>query len=619
MFKRLSKLKENLDLIIWGFKTIDSIQPGYMWLKFGRDTFDAFVPFINIMMSARIINELIFDRSLQRLIIYILLTITLNLLVQTGSRIFDGFIGVKYQQFRHLYSIRLNSVMLDMAYDKVEDPETHRHRQQIMDNHNTGGGGLQRYMGGSTSIFFGLATAVFSIAFTLPAFITFSDSSSEGILAMVDTPLASFIMVAIIVICAVFSSVTASKNTQGVIKAFDENVSTNRLYFHYINHLEDYKTGKDVRLYSQKSMLSDIFSTYFQKTKAVSEKVRKLNLRADSSQSVLLMIVLIASYIFVGLKALAGAFPVGNIVLYVGAIGRFREGLMSFMRGVGQLYSNTEQLKTLKDFLDIPAKKHDGGLSVAKDKPEIEFRGVSFKYPGAEIYALRNLSIKLNVGERLAVVGQNGSGKTTFIKLLCRLYDPTDGEILLNGVNIKEYDFHEYMALFSVVFQDFSLFSFSLGENIAARMDYNEALAEKHLKESGFDERYADMENGLRTYLYKDFDESGVDISGGEAQKIALARALYKNAPFIILDEPTAALDPIAEFEIYSKFNEIVKQRTAVYISHRLSSCRFCDDIAVFHDGELVQRGRHEVLMDEAGKYQELWEAQARYYADELK
>jgi len=614
MFKRLSKLKENLYLIMWGFKTINDIQPGYMWLKFGRDTFDAFVPFINIMMSAHIINELIFDRSLQRLVMYVLLTIVLNLLIQTGSRVFDGFIGVKYQQFRHLYSMRLNSVILDMAYDKVEDPETHQHRQQIMDNHNTGGGGLQRYMGGSTSIFFGLATAVFSIAFTLPAFITFSDSSSEGILAMVDTPLASFIMVAIIVICAGFSSIISAKNTQDFIKAVDENVSTNRLYFHYINHLEDYKTGKDVRLYNQKGMLSDIFTTYFDKTKALSKKTSQLDLRSDGLQSVLLIIVLIASYIFVGMKALAGAFPVGNIVLYVGAIGRFREGLMSFMRGVGQLYSNTEQLKTLKTFLEIPAKKHGGEIPVLGCSLEIEFRNVSFKYPGSENYALKNLSIKLNVGEKLAVVGQNGSGKTTFIKLLCRLYDPTEGEILLNGVNIKEYNFQEYMTLFSVVFQDFSLFSFSLGENIAASIDYDEALAKQHLKESGLDERYAKMENGLRTYLYKDFDESGVDISGGEAQKVALARALYKNAPFIILDEPTAALDPIAEFEIYSKFNEIVKQRTAVYISHRLSSCRFCDDIAVFHNGMLVQRGRHDVLVSEVGKYQELWEVQAQYY-----
>ena len=221
------------------------------------------------------------------------------------------------------------------------------------------------------------------------------------------------------------------------------------------------------------------------------------------------------------------------------------------------------------------------------------------------------------VGEKLAVVGMNGSGKTTFIKLMCRLYDPTEGEILLNGVNIKKYDYDEYLAVFSVVFQDFKLFSFSLGENVASGADYDVDKVMGSLHQSGFGERLATMPEGIKTSLYKDFDENGIEVSGGEAQKIALARALYKDSPFIILDEPTAALDPIAEYEIYSKFNEIVGDKTAIYISHRLSSCRFCDKIAVFDNGQIVQRGSHdELVADESGKYYELWHAQAQYYTE---
>lgn len=182
----------------------------------------------------------------------------------------------------------------------------------------------------------------------------------------------------------------------------------------------------------------------------------------------------------------------------------------------------------------------------------------------------------------------NGSGKTTFIKLLCHLYDPTEGEILLNGIDIRKYDYEEYMKIFSV---------------------------EACLDAAGFVNRRTSMPDGLKTCLYKDFEENGVEISGGEAQKIALARALYKDAPFIVLDEPTAALDPIAESEIYSKFNDIVGNRTAIYISHRLSSCKFCDEIAVFHNGRIIQQGTHEALLaDEGGKYSELWHAQAQYY-----
>ena len=173
------------------------------------------------------------------------------------------------------------------------------------------------------------------------------------------------------------------------------------------------------------------------------------------------------------------------------------------------------------------------------------------------------------------------------------------------------------MSLFSVVFQDFKLFSFSLGQNVAAKIDYDKEMVESCLKKIGLEERFAQMKNGTETYLYKDFDEEGVEISGGEAQKIALARALYRDAPFIVLDEPTAALDPIAEYEIYSKFSEIVGNKTAVYISHRLSSCRFCDDIAVFHEGHIIQRGSHDRLIrDASGKYYEMWSSQAHYYTD---
>ena len=228
---------------------------------------------------------------------------------------------------------------------------------------------------------------------------------------------------------------------------------------------------------------------------------------------------------------------------------------------------------------------------------------------------MKNVSLKLKIGERLAIVGMNGSGKTTFIKLLCRLYDPCEGEILLNGINIKKYDYDEYMKLFSIVFQDFRLFSFSLGQNVAASVKYDNKRVEEALLNVGLEKRLKSMPDGTQTSLYKDFDEKGVEISGGEAQKIALARALYRSAPIIILDEPTAALDPVSEFEIYSRFDEIVGTKTAFYISHRLSSCRFCDEIVVFNEGRIIQKGSHEELLkDKAGKYYELWYSQAKYY-----
>lgn len=288
------------------------------------------------------------------------------------------------------------------------------------------------------------------------------------------------------------------------------------------------------------------------------------------------------------------------------------------LRTLGKMRINEHTLEKCFAFLDIPNKMYQGSLTTEKRmarKYEIEFKDISFKYPGSDTYALRHVNVKFQVGSRLAIVGMNGSGKTTFIKLLCRLYDPDEGQILLNGIDIRKYRYDDYMDIFSIVFQDFQLFALPLGQNIATSLNYDESKEKKALNDAGFDDRLKKMSKSLDTYLYKDLDKEGVDISGGEAQKIAIARALYKDAPFLILDEPTAALDPIAESEIYANLNKIIGDKTAIYISHRLSSCKFCDEIMVFNEGAIIQKGTHDdLLKDTNGKYYELWHAQAQYY-----
>ena len=288
---------------------------------------------------------------------------------------------------------------------------------------------------------------------------------------------------------------------------------------------------------------------------------------------------------------------------------------------IGTLRENTPFMRTTFEFLDIPNSMYQGSLTTEKRSDrqyDVEFRDVSFKYPGSEIWALRHVNMKFKVGKRLAIVGENGSGKTTFIKLLCRLYDPQEGQILLNGIDIRKYNYRDYMDVFAVVFQDYQLIAQSLGSNVAGSAVYDEEKARKALIDAGFGDRLETLPDGLNTQLFKEFGEDGVEVSGGEAQKIAIARALYKDAPFIILDEPTASLDPMAEAEIYSKFNDISGDKTAIYISHRLSSCIFCDEIAVFHDGAVIQQGTHqELLADTGGKYHALWHAQAQYYTEE--
>jgi ATP-binding cassette subfamily B protein len=380
----------------------------------------------------------------------------------------------------------------------------------------------------------------------------------------------------------------------------------------------DYKEGKDIRIYNVDKMIEHYMQFGLKSMDKWVKKFSRISGVSGFSGAIKWNILQGGVYILVVLRAVAGALSVGSVVKYTAAIINFINGISDIFLAFNDYYIAGLRQQGVLEYFAMKSEMQKGTIPVEKRKDneyEIEFKNVSFKYPGSEAYALKNFNLKLNVGQRMAVVGQNGSGKTTMIKLLCRLYDPTEGEITLNGFDIKKYDYNEYMGIFGVVFQDFKLFSFTLGQNVAASVEVDGPRAERCLSMAGFGERLGGMAKGIETSLYKDFEEDGVEISGGEAQKIALARALYKNAPFIVLDEPTAALDPIAEFEIYSKFDEIVGDKTAIYISHRLSSCRFCDDIAVFDEGELVQRGSHDVLLvDAGGKYHELWNAQAQYY-----
>ena len=379
----------------------------------------------------------------------------------------------------------------------------------------------------------------------------------------------------------------------------------------------------DVRMYNQQNLFLyynrdvGVFSTIGEMAQKFRGPIGVLHGFAAAISAVFTGFV----YIFTCLKALGGAFGVGSITQYVGAVTALSQNLSSLFENWGVLKTNADFLKPAYQFLDLPNRMYQGSLTTEKRadrKYEVEFRDVSFRYPGAETWALRHVNVRFRVGERMAVVGENGSGKTTFIKLLCRLYDPQEGEILLNGIDIRKYNYHEYMNIFSVVFQDFQLLSQPLGQNVAGAADYDRERVEKALIDAGFGERLERLPKGLDTQLYKDFSDEGVEVSGGEAQKIAIARALYKNAPFIILDEPTAALDPIAEAEIYAQFNQIAGDKTAIYISHRLSSCRFCDEIMVFDRGQIVQKGSHDALIsDERGKYATLWHAQAQYYTEE--
>lgn len=323
------------------------------------------------------------------------------------------------------------------------------------------------------------------------------------------------------------------------------------------------------------------------------------------------------AYIFVGAKAYYGVVGIGDVLLYVGAINRLVTALTEYVKKMAAFQMGQMYLKTYEEFLNRPDMSYDGTLPVEKrddGRYEFEFHDVSFCYPDSEMPVLSHVNLKLDIGEKLAIVGQNGAGKTTLVKLLCRLYEPTEGYITLNGIDIRKYNYREYTSVFSVVFQDFCMFSMPLDENVAAGEKVDEERLAAVLDEVALSERVAEMKDGTKSRLYNNNGE-GIDISGGEAQRLAIARALYKDGPFVILDEPTAALDPIAEAEIYENFNQMVDKKTAIYISHRMSSCKFCDKIVVLEQGRIAETGTHRELLAVQGIYAKLYETQAKYYA----
>lgn len=595
-----------------GFGILRKYCPGLSEQKALYEFIHSLQPFITIWFSARIVDELTNHCRKDYIASYVICVITINFICIVFQNVLLHICKEKESQMWIWFEKVFSDKQMSLDYDDLEDVSIQKQRQEVEENLFMFGNGLAQLVWG-TSVMVKVFINIF-VALLMSGTLFISKTGEK----IVDHPIWIVAILGCITLCG-FSNYKATRKENSLfMKWCDNSLWFNRTFMFFGHELyTNLERAKDVRIYRQDTLAIK----KIEELEAWGKAEKKNSFHMAFFPSVAGFIVGLgncACYLFVAIKAFLGAYGVGSVVQYVSVLTRLGDGIrdLMFMVSDNELYC--AHLKKMYDYLDIPNHMYQGSLTVEKREDNeyyIEFSNVSFKYPRTENYVLRNVNLKFKIGEKLAVVGMNGSGKTTFIKLLCRLYDPTEGEILLNNVDIRKYDYKEYMSIFSVVFQDFKLFSFGLGQNVSASFHYNEELAKRCLEKAGFYERLQSMKKGLETSIYKDLDEEGVEISGGEAQKIALARALYKNAPFIILDEPTAALDSIAEYEVYSKFNEIVQDKTAIYISHRLSSCRFCDIIAVFDGGQIVQRGVHDrLLQDTHGKYYELWNAQAQYY-----
>lgn len=568
------------------------------------------LPYLSLFFSARILNLLL--AKSYRACLY---TVVVFLLTQYGLGLFEKICRQYLDGQKELCLARteqkITAKALELEFEKFEKTETmDAIRRTNVSSMGSGNVGDQLIV--IHTLITSLLSVLYALFFLLRLFLL-SDSSRNNFFT------SSFSMLALLLLCGVqlaLSSRINRRSTQKKIELNQGNDHSNSVANYLANATLEERRADDIRIGHFDHFLDTQFGKAMEHFLPMYLDFARFSAITDGKNALLSLLSNFAAYLVIGARALYGVLPIGDVLLYAGSVTRAMSDLQTFLATGSEFDYINSYLSTYEDFIAQPSMAYDGTLPIEKrddGQYEFAFHDVSFSYPGTNIPVLEHVTLSFAVGEKTALVGRNGAGKTTLIKLLCRLYEPTSGYITLNGIDIRKYSYKEYTQAFSVVFQDFHLFSLPLDENIAAGTEIDEAALQSSLAKVGLTGRVQQLPQGVRTRLYNN-NGSGVDLSGGEAQRTAIARALYKDAPFVILDEPTAALDPIAEAEIYEQFSQMTAGKTAVYISHRMSSCKFCDRIIVLDHGRIAEDGTHDTLLANHGIYANLYETQAQYY-----
>ena len=568
------------------------------------------VSYINSILYARIIDALLLGQyaaAVHFVWMMILSVLVVRLLYIMCNQLFAQYASPSRDETKR----RTAEKSFSMEFEEIEKEENQIAFRRIRGGAN-GAGDIEEQLNSIYQFFTECVKVLFALVFLLILIVQSARGAHVAVWKMI-------VMTALLAGLFAFSFWVNFRISDWIGKRLvelnHENERINFLWGYLFKIFFSETAAKDIRLYGMQDYLCGKNEECLNDTACFSEE----GIFEGKNQAKFSFVVqLLAGYIYVyvAVMAMSGAVSVGDVLMYSGAIITMMTGVQNILTQYNQINYRNEYLKTYEDFIKRPNMHYDGTLPIEKrddNEYELSFRNVSFRYPGTETYILKDVSLDFKIGQKMALVGMNGAGKTTLIKLLLRLYEPTEGEICLNGINIEKYDYEEYMQIFSVVFQDFKLFAFPLDENIAAGGQVDKRRLNQVLAKIGLKEFVEGLPQKERTLLYQE-NGQGVTPSGGEAQKVAIARALYKDASFVILDEPTAALDPIAEAGIYENFDSLVGEKTAVYISHRMSSCKFCDRIVVLDHGEIVEEGTHEELLEQNGIYAKLYQTQAEYY-----
>lgn len=570
-------------------------------------------PFIAIYLSGMLIDAVYAGAAAEQLFFYALLGTGSVLILSVA----EAFLVKKLNQTMEYMYERQNGPLsrksMQMDYEYLENAEVHRQREAVTSFYPRFG-----LLGMVLDSILHFSDVVFTILAALFIVVPRLVNASREAKGVVGSLWFSLIFLLIIFALNWANTKIHEYYNDKLQKVYNEQktpIDARRKF--YMDLYAKADTQKDLRMCEQQTLVEGELEELGNKAEDLRKQSIAIELNQYAKSNFLSSISTLLVYILAGLYGFLGIISIGGVVSFAASIRRVSDYMFMLGEVLGDIKMESSFAVHYEEFMNLKQRKHEGTIPLEKrrdNKFQVDFEHVSFQYPGSDVYVIKDMNLSFVIGEKMAIVGKNGSGKTTFIKLLCRLYDVTEGCIKVNGIDIRKYDYKEYCDLFSAVFQDFSIFDFKLGESIACAMEWNEERAYSALEKAGLEERVKELSQGLDTFIGKGFDESGTNFSGGEKQKLAIARAIYKDAPFIIMDEPTAALDPEAECEVFAGFDRMVGKKTAIYISHRLASCRFCEDILVFDKGQVVQRGTHEELEQQDGLYRQLWNAQAQYY-----
>ncbi len=556
------------------------------------------LPLINVVFPRFILQELMYDQRFNVLLILLILYFLIGALAGFGK----SYINQAYYprmtyvrfQFMKLHHIKC----METDFQNTENPDFLNDKEtafRCLNNDQNGIEGMLHklfFLGGSLFAILGYMTII-------------SMLNGYVLLYLIANITVSF-----------YFTYRARKYEHDKKDEISEN---DRRSGYIYDLMYNFAYGKELRINGLSGWIAGLFQEYKGRRLEIHKKIRFQYFRAGLIDVILLIIREGVIYAYLINLVITGRLTIPEVTMYFSAIAGFAEWINRLIGDIAHIRAQNLDVCDFRKFIEQSEKENGDSVPLPKGPYEIEFRNVSFRYPGSEVDIYKNLNLKIPIGQRLAIVGHNGAGKTTFVKLLCRLYDVTEGEILLGGINIKCFNKEEYLRLFSAVFQEVKILAFSAGENVALeeKEDIDTDRLTQALEQAGVAEKIASLANGADTSLLKFLDDEGVELSGGENQKISIARALYKNGPIMVLDEPTAALDALAEYQTYLNFNQMVGQKTAIYISHRLASTIFCDAIAMFEQGEIIEYGSHAELLAKQGKYRDMYETQAKYYKEE--